>query len=107
MTSVGLVDGFQTHFYAKTFMTYFQVPMTCHVNNYSSPKALEDHLSMPFFKSYMIYFALIFYLNQIPSNGTLLHNKTLDMTIQARKRAKKTKHRGFPSKLIKFVAIFL
>ena len=102
-----MVDGFHGTLLWKLFYDIHQVPMTCHVNNYSSPKALDDHLSILLLKTYMLYSSLIFYLNQIPSNGTLLHNKTLDMTIQARKRAKKTKHRGFPSKVIKFVAIFL
>ena len=85
MASVCLVDGFQARCYAEKFMTYWQGLMPCHVNRYLSPKALEDYSSMPLFNTYMLYSILIFYLNQIPSNETILYNKTLDMTIQAKK----------------------
>ena len=105
MASVCLVDGFQAHCYAKKIMTYCQGIMPCHVNHYSSSKALEDYPSMPLLNTYMLYSILIFYLNQIPSNGTLLHYKTLDMTIQARKKSKKNKLRIFPSKLVNFLQI--
>ena len=65
MESVCLVDGFQTYCYPKNLMTYYQVPMTCHVNHYSSPKALEDHPFMPLLKTCMLYSALTF-AQQIP-----------------------------------------
>ena len=51
---------------------------------------------MTLLNTYMLYSSLAFDLNQNPSDGTLLLNKTIDMMIQARKGAKKIKLRGFP-----------